>query len=85
MILDNNTACFGVKSVFLLACIVISSGNQAERGMREAARMQSNKYPRACQVITSDMYVDDCPSGEGSLEEAYKTADELTITGNSAS
>ena len=55
------------------------SGNQAERGMREAAKMQSNKYPRACQVVTSDMYVDDCPSGEDSLEEAYKTADELTI------
>ena len=55
------------------------SGNQAERGMREAARMQCKEYPRACQVIMSDMYVDDCASGEDNIDRAHQTADELSI------
>ena len=60
------------------------SGNQAERGMREAARMQSEEYPRACQVVLSDMYVDDCASGEDDIDSAYRTADELSLVLNNA-
>ena len=68
-----------IKVIKTLMYGVKPSGNQAERGMREAARMQSKEYPRACQVVTSDMYVDDCASGEDNVDDAYRTADELSI------
>ena len=58
------------------------SGNQAERAMREGARLQSEKYPRACQVVLSDMYVDDCASGENNIEDAYRTANQLSTVLN---
>ena len=39
----------------------------------------SSHFPRACEVITKDIYVDDCLSGEGSLEARCKTTDELKL------
>ena len=41
-----------------------SSGNQAERGLRETAKMSSNEYPLVNQIVQNDIYVDDCLSGE---------------------
>ena len=59
------------------------SGNQSERGLRETARMQKEEYPRACQVATDDVYVDDCPSGEDDTELAHQTANQLeTVLSN---
>ena len=71
-----------VKVIKTIMYGLIPSGNQAERGMREAARLQADKYPRACQVITSDMYVDDCATGEDNIDDAHRTADELSIVLN---
>ena len=50
------------------------SGNQAEHGLRETARLQKDEHPRAYEVITQDTYVDDCPSGEDNFEDAESTA-----------
>ena len=58
---------------------VRSSGNQAERGLRKTGEIMSSHYPRACEVITKDIYVDDCLAGEGSLEVRCKTTDELKL------
>ena len=41
-----------------------SSGNQAERGLRETAKMSSTEYPCVNQIVQNDIYVDDCLSGK---------------------
>ena len=61
------TAIYGIKS----------SGNQAELGLRETARLQKEKYPRAYEIATAEVYVDDCLSGENTIDQAHQTADEL--------
>ena len=61
---------------------VKSSGNQAERGLRETARMSSKQYPKVASVVQNDTYVDDCMSGEKTLELAKSTADELELVLN---
>ena len=48
------------------------SGNQAERAIRETANLFKNKYPRQNEIIQKDTYVDDCLSGENSLNDAKK-------------
>ena len=63
------TAIYGVKS----------SGNQAERGLRETANASKEQYPEANEVIQKDVYVDDCLSGEPSAEETHIRADELMV------
>ena len=49
---------------------VKSSGNQAERGIRETANLQKSKYPRQNEVVNKDIYVDDCLSDADSFEKA---------------
>ena len=46
---------------------VKSSGNQAERAIREISRLNKDAYPRQYDIIQNDVYVDDCISGESSL------------------
>ena len=58
---------------------VKSSGNQAERGLRETAQKSKGDYPVANKIIQDDIYVDDCITGAFSTEMAYKNADELTL------
>ena len=41
-----------------------SSGNQAERGLRETARLNKDKFPQVNEVVQNDIYVDDCLSGK---------------------
>ena len=53
------------------------SGNQAEHGLQETARLQKDKYPRAYEVVTNDIYVDDCVSGEENIGLAEQTVSEL--------
>ena len=62
-----DTLIYGVKS----------SGNQAERAIREIARLSSEDFPRQNEIVQNDLYVDDCISGEDSLELAQEVAEGL--------
>ena len=58
------------------------SGNQAEFALRETARLQSEEYPRVCEVVQNDIYVDDCLSGEDTVEGRDRvTKDMATVLG----
>ncbi|XP_066926258.1 uncharacterized protein [Clytia hemisphaerica] len=61
---------------------VKSSGNQSERALRETARLSKDEYPDAYEVITKDVYVDDCLSGAESMSAAIKLADGLEVVVN---
>ena len=58
------------------------SGNQAERGIRETANLQRTEYPRQNEVISRDIYVDDCLSREDTFEIAREVTDGLEIVLN---
>ena len=58
---------------------VKSSGNQAERGFRETARLQKDQFPRVYEVVQDDTYVDDCMSGEDTARKRDQTTDQLPI------
>ena len=47
---------------------VKSSSSQADQGLRLTAEKCALKYPRVCQIIDKDIYVDDCVSGEASWD-----------------
>ena len=64
-----------IKVIKTLIYGVKSSGNQAERGIRETANLQKNEYPRQYEVVNKDIYVDDCLSGDGSFETAKEVTD----------
>ena len=58
------------------------SGNQAEFALRETARLQSEEYPRVYEVVQNDIYVDDCLSGEDTVEGRDRvTEDMATVLG----
>ena len=57
---------------------VKSSGNQAERGLRQTAELQETTYPHENEVIRNDIYVD-CLSGETSLNQVHKTTDNIKV------
>ena len=61
---------------------VKSSGNQAERGLRETARLSAAENSKVNQIVQNDIYVDDCFSGEENVKEALKGADELELVLN---
>ena len=61
---------------------VKSSGNQAERGIRETGNLLKNEYPRQNEIINSDIYVDDCLSGEDTNELTRETTDGLKLVLN---
>ena len=54
-----------------------SSGNQAERGLRQIASLFKDQYPDVHRIINEDVYVDDCLTGEKSIEIAHQRADEF--------
>ena len=56
-----------------------SSGNQAEYGLRKTAELSKEQYSRVDDIIQKDVYVDDCISGEQSIELAHTRADELLV------
>ena len=58
---------------------VRTSGNQAERAVRKTADLCKDDYPRPNEIIQRDTYVDDCFSGEKSLDEAKVVTDNLQI------
>ena len=45
-----------------------SSGNQAERALRETVKIFQDEYPEVFRVINEDVYVDDCLSGTNEIE-----------------
>ena len=55
------------------------SGNLAERGLRETARLQKDDYPRVNEIVQNDVYVDDCISGEDSERVRDKVTDQMSI------
>lgn len=59
-----------------------SSGNQAERGLRETAGISQSEFPKVYKVVCNDIYVDDCLSGERTDDLAKNCADELEIVLN---
>ena len=61
---------------------VKSSGNQAEQGLRETATLSQKQYPEIVNVVHKDVYVDDCMSGEDTVELAKLRADQLEIVLN---
>ena len=58
---------------------VKSSGNQAERALRLTADHYKDDYKEASEIIHRDMYVDDCLSGQNTLNDSFHVADELEI------
>eukprot|EP00111_Clytia_hemisphaerica_P013773 TCONS_00040530-protein len=56
-----------------------SSGNQAERGLRETARLFKEEHPQIHQIVSIDVYVEDCLSGAPTVNLAHKLADDLEV------
>ena len=56
-----------------------SSGNQAERGLHQTSELSKDQYPEVNAIISKDVYVDDCISGEPTIESAMETADQMEI------
>ena len=50
--------------------------------MRETAALSKDQYSEVHEMVNRDIYVDDCISGERSIEEAHQKADELEIVMN---
>ena len=61
---------------------VKSSGNLAERCIRQTANESIKDYPEITEIVNKDFYVDDCLSGERSKEMAYKRADQMEVVLN---
>ena len=58
-----------------------SSGNQAEGGLRETAKLSDKEYPLINQIVQNDIYVDDCLSGKNT-ELSLEKADQLELVLN---
>ena len=71
-----------VKVIKTLIYGVKSSGNQAERGIRETGNLMKEGYPRQNEMIHNDIYVDDCMSGEDSYDAVWETTDALKLVLN---
>ena len=71
-----------VKVIKTLIYGVKSSGNQAERGLRETGNLMKDDYPRQHEIINGDIYVDDCMSGENTYDQVCKTTDGLKLVLN---
>ena len=55
------------------------SGNLVQRAMLDAAALSKDEFPEAFEVISRDLYADDCMSGEQSLSLAEARADEMEM------
>ena len=71
-----------VKVIKTLIYGVKSSGNQAERALRQTAKLQKDQYPRCNQIIQKEIYVDDCISGENTMDNLLSTTDGLKLALN---
>ena len=68
------------RTKVIKTCIygVRPSGNQAERALRLTAELCKDEYPMAFETIHNDLYIDDCISGEATLEDRDRSTEELT-------
>ena len=60
-----------VPEVYVIMTLIYgvrTSGNQAERALRETTKKFAKDYPRQNEVIHKHTYVDDCASGETAFE-----------------
>ena len=71
-----------IKAIKTLIYGVKSSGNQAESGLRKTAELQSKEYPKCNEIVQRDIYVDDCMSGENTLEAVHSCTDNLKVVLN---
>ena len=53
------------------------SGNQAEAALRATARLSEKENPRVCEVVHDEFYMDDCFSGESTMEALHELATDL--------
>ena len=58
---------------------VKTSGNQAERAIRETALLSRDEFPRQNEIVQNDIYMDDCLSGEVSYERAVEVTNDLQV------
>ena len=58
---------------------VKSSGNQAECALRETAKLAQDEYTQITQLVSKDIYVDNCISGGTSAQETKKIAYDLEV------
>ena len=79
----NNELKVGVAPVKKVVVTTIygvrSSGNVAECALRRTAELTKSVYPLAYDVITNDVYVDDCLSGKHTERERSQTADQFSL------
>ena len=68
-----------IKVIKTLIYGLRASGNQAESALRKTAALESNSYPKACQVINRDTYVDDCISGTDTEIERDQVCHDLQL------
>ena len=61
------------KIIKTLISGVKSSGDQAEWGLRETAKLLTKEYPLINQIVQNDIYVDDCLSGENTRIDSRKS------------
>ena len=56
-----------------------SSGNQAERALRQVSETFKDQYPDANRILQEDVFVDDCVTGDINHDETSKRAGELEV------
>ena len=61
---------------------VRSSGNQAEYGLRKVAEMSNMQFPKVCEVIKDDTFVDDVVTGTPDISSSHKLSDDLEVVLN---
>ena len=71
-----------VKVIKTLIYGIKSSGNLAERGLRETARLTKNEFSQGKDVVQNDIYVDDCLSGEDTWEKILESTNNLKLVLN---
>ncbi|XP_024874479.1 uncharacterized protein LOC112456282 [Temnothorax curvispinosus] len=74
LIIQLNTVTYGMTS----------SSFEAIRSMQETAHQAKKHYPRACEVIIKDFYVDDLLTGANSIEELKKLKHDIVNVLSSA-
>ena len=76
--LDPNLEPF-IKVIKTVIYGVVPSGSQAISALTEVAKHMAIEYPRASEIIKSDVYVDDCISGADTMKEMYAVTDDLKV------
>jgi len=68
------------KVIITLIYGVKSSGNQAERAIRQTSALSKDEFPEVDHIVNFDLYVDDCMTGEENIKVAMKRANQMEIS-----